>query len=438
MQFPEHKSYNILRIGLCADSKDLKRKILKMTNFIKRWQQQTIQDALKTRRVVLLSGSRQCGKTTLARALQTKDVEYRTLDDIGLLEAAKSDPHSFVKHESKTLIIDEVRRVPDLLLAIKMAVDNDTRSGQYLLTGSANLNAIPTARESLAGRIAKLRLRPLSQAEILGAQPIFLQRLFDGELKTDTYNEEKEQIIEYAMRGGYPEAIALPEKDRRAWHRDYTTALLDRDLQDVARIHRKEAVRELLNVLAAWSSKYMDISSITSKISVKRKATESYINALEALYLAERVPAWSSRDYDRIGKHPKIFMTDCGIMATLLDWRIDQIRLDSDRIGKLFETFAFNELMAQVDYNDYRMYHYRDWEKREIDFLIERPDDGALLGIEIKASTSASKNDFKHLRWFKENLAKTRPFTGIVLYAGTNTLSFGDDFKAVPFSAIWS
>ncbi len=155
----------------------------------------------------------------------------------------------------------------------------------------------------------------------------------------------------------------------------------------------------------------MDLSAIGSGLSIRRPTIESYINALETLYLVERVDPWTRTDYARIGKRSRLFMVDSSLMASLLRWKMDQVKFDPDRSGKLIETYAFNEIMAQVDAGDgrYELFHYRDREKREIDFLIER-ENSALLGIEIKAGSAISKSDFKHMKWFQKNLAKNRAF----------------------------
>ena len=409
-----------------------------MADYFTRWQHRTIETAMKERRVLLLTGPRQCGKTTMVRQLAAKDTEYRTLDDTTLKETAEADPQGFVEHDSGMLIIDEVQRVPSLLPAIKKVVDEDTRAGQFLLTGSADIQTLPNVQESLAGRVAKIRLRTLTEGEIRGSQPKFLQRAFDQELRFGWKVYDRDDVLEAAFRGGFPEAIALEGRARRRWHRDYIDALLERDLKDIARIHRHDAMRELVRVMAAWSAKFMDVSAIGTSLSIRRPTLESYINALETLYLVERVHPWTKTDYARVGKQSKLFMTDGGLMASILGWNLDQVRLDADRTGKLVESFAFNELAALVDMSDgeYELYHYRDREQREIDFLIER-DDGALLGIEIKAAASARKDDFKHLSWFRDNLAGDRPFVGIVLYAGTFSGSFGDGLWSVPFGAMW-
>lgn len=406
---------------------------------VERWQSAHVKRRLEDRRVVLLAGARQCGKTTLARALCGDETEYRTLDDMTLRDYAVDDPNNFVRHTAKTLIIDEIQRAPELLLAIKLVVDEDRRPGQFLLTGSTNLSAIPQAKESLAGRVAKIRLRPFAQGERLGTRPSFLQRAFEGKFTSELQKTSRDQLITAAFRGGYPEAIELDERGRRSWHRDYVSALLERDLADISRIHRLDAMRKLLEIVAAWSSKLMNVAEIGRGLSIKRPTVEAYLAALEALYLIERVPAWTKTDYERVGKHDKLFLADSGLMTTILNWRADQIKYDSDRVGKLIETFAYNELAAQCDlHEDFRLYHYRDRLQREIDFVIEREDDGSMIGIEVKASSTVKSEAFNHLRWFKANFCGDRRFHGIVLYSGERIASFGQGMLAVPMSALWS
>lgn len=404
-----------------------------------RWQSSSIEAALKTRRVVYLSGARQGGKSTLTQSMASIDRHYRTLDDLTLKQAAENDPQDFVHHDIQTLIIDEAQRVPLLLPAIKMAVDSDRRPGRFLLTGSVNIQSLPGVQESLAGRITNIRLRPLSQGEITSAEPAFLDRLFDRRFPTGGALFGRDEILSMALRGGFPEAITLKGRDRGNWHRDYITALIERDLRDITRIQRHGAMKNLVQILAAWSSKLMDISAIGTGLSIARPTLESYINALEMLYLIERVPPWTKTDYGRVGKHAKLFMTDSGLMASILNWGLDALPLDPDRSGKLVETFAFNEIAAQVDANNgvYALYHYRDREKREIDFLVER-EDGALLGLEVKAGTTVRNRDFQHLEWFRDNLVGKRRFTGIVLYSGDHAVSFGPDLWALPIGTMWS
>lgn len=410
-----------------------------MTDYI-RWQKSSLEEALASRRVVMLTGARQCGKTTLAKTLVDDSVSYRTLDDRTMRQAAENDPHLFVEHvaDGGALIIDEVQKVPDLLPAIKQVVDRDNRPGQFLITGSANILTLPTVQESLAGRIGKVRLRPLSQGEITNVKPLFLERAFVQDFKRGAKRHNRNDLIEVIFRGGFPEPIRLQGKARRGWHIDYIDALIEHDLNDVANIRRTDAMKDLLGVLAAWSSKFMDVSAIGANLAADRRTLASYISALRAFYIVESVSAWQKTDYDRVGKASKLFMADTGMIAALLNWKTADFASDADKVGKAFETFAYNELAVQIDAAEdaYQLYHYRDKDKREIDFLIER-NDRHKLALEIKSGISIKKSDFKHIEWFRDNLSKGAPVIGVVLYAGNDILPFGKNLWALPFDCMW-
>lgn len=422
-----------------------------------RWQEKRVMQALSTRRVLILAGCRQCGKTTLARGLAGADSIYRTLDDPTLMAAAQSDPAGFVAHADELMIIDEIQRVPALLQAIKRNVDDNQNPGRFLLTGSANIQSLPGVTESLAGRVRKLRLRPLTQGELLGNTPQFPQAAFREEFtafrsnhfSSDPFSSDPENLqgrafdqdfyITQALKGGYPEALRFEnEREIRQWHKDYVESLIERDLREIINIRRKDSMLTLLEILAAWSSNYMDVAKIGADLALQRPALESYINALETLYLVERVPAWTRTDYDRAGKRDKILMTDSGLMSSILNWRHERVRLDGKLYGKLLETYVFTQLAAILDAQeeDYSLFHYRDREKREIDFLVEN-ENGDLLGLEVKAASAISRESFKHLEWFKTNLAGEHRFTGLVLYTGEHIVSFGPGLWALPISALW-
>ena len=402
-----------------------------------RWLASRLLYTLSQRRVVLLSGPRQSGKTTLVKSLDAT-ANYLTLDDITLLASAKQDPISFVKRQANLLIIDEVQRVPDLLLAIKQTVDQDASNGQYLLTGSAKITHQPNVQESLAGRVGKLHLRTLSQGEIESKQPQFLENAFQQKFLKSNAVFDKDIIIALALRGGFPEPLSSTPKQRSLWHRDYIEALIDHDMREIINIRRRESLYTLLEIFSAWSSKLIDYENIGSNLSLTRQTLEAYSNALEALFLIERLPAWTKTDYARIGRKPKVFLSDSGLMASILKWQQTRIRMDDDKVGKLTETFVYTELAANIECADeYQLYHYRDREKREIDFIIER-EDGAILAIEVKAGMTIKQDAFKHLKWFSENLLNNRAFIGVVLYSGNEILSFGDNLWAVPIGSLWA
>lgn len=156
------------------------------------------------------------------------------------------------------------------------------------------------------------------------------------------------------------------------------------------------------------------------------------------MYLIERLQPWTKTDYQRVGRQSKLFVTDSALVCSLLKWNIDEVMLNSDRSGKIIETFIYNELATHVDAHDglYALYHYRDRTGHEVDFIVER-EDGQLLGIEVKAGSSVGIEDFKHLIWMRDHLAPDRFSVGIVLYTGEHILRFGESMWAVPFSDIW-
>jgi predicted AAA+ superfamily ATPase len=274
--------------------------------------------------------------------------------------------------------------------------------------------------------------------EILGKKPTFLETSFKRLWPITLKGYDKVAILKLAFRGGYPEAVQLGEKERRNWHLDYAESLLRRDLKQIANIQRQTAMEELLSILSAWSSKLMDISAICSKLGVDRKTLVSYINILVSLFIFERVFPWINTDYEWAGRREKIFITDTGLMASLLNYRLEDVLLDQDRSGKIIETFVFNQLAALCDLKkSFLLRHYRDRTGREIDFVIEN-DQKEILGIEVKSSSSFSTSDARHLYWFKQNIAKDKPFVGIIIYTGENTLSLGNDIYAVPMAALWN
>ena len=403
----------------------------------KRWQTDRVLHQLACRRGVNLTGARQVGKSTLTEMLNLKNARRWSLDDDDICKAAADDAKGFVKHgDSETVVIDEIQKVPSLLNAIKMVVDRDSSKGQYLLTGSANIRFAKMVRDSLAGRLGTVRLRQLAFAEIEGRGPDFLdvafRRGFEGR---DFGGFGKRDILHLAFEGGYPEARTLPPPDRRDWFKSYLDDLLTKDVQDITEIRKVETLRKVSISLVAHSAQFLSVNELSAKAELAKATLQNYIAALKALYLFDSVPAWAKSDYELVGKREKLFATDSALVANLLGWNESAAYLDESQYGKLVETWVYNQLAAIAETGlDYSISHYRDSNKREIDFIVERSD-GALLGIEAKAGSALGAEDFRHLKWFAKNLAKGE-FTGIVLYSGEHTLRFGEGFYAVPLAAL--
>lgn len=407
-----------------------------MSDNIPRWAAKAVEHALSVRRIVYIAGARQCGKTTLLDQVSVPGADRRTLDDDAFRRAAASSPKEFVARTGPgPMLIDEVQKVPDLFSAIKMQVDRDRTPGQYLITGSTSLAANPNIHESLAGRMKTVRLRSLSEGEFLRLSPGFLDGAFEGDFEKPPSGYDKRRIIDFAFRGGYPEAADLPPEERADWHRDYLDTLLARDVRDIQEIRNLPALRRMAVGLAGYSSKFLNKAEFARAYEVSKPTVDTYVAALEALYLFDPVPAWTPRDYDRAVKSPKWFASDTGTMAALLDWSRDDVFFDDDRSGKLMETFAHHELAAEADLaGRYRIYHYRDEDKREVDFILS-DGEGRLLGIEVKSGSAVRSDDFKHLDWFRGKFSPD--MVCIVLYTGDIVLPFGSKRYAVPFSSLF-
>ncbi|MDR2268116.1 MAG: ATP-binding protein [Holosporaceae bacterium] len=437
----------------------------------KRWQENSLVESLKTSRVTILAGARQCGKTTIANQLASAaagDIDFRSLDDVAMLTSARADPHGFVHHNKRTLIIDEIQRAPDLLMAIKKEVDENPAHGRFLITGSADIQSLPTVSESLAGRVSKVLLHPLSQGEIAGSCPNFIEKALQQQFHCDGIT--KREALELAVKGGFPESVlsnrSLSEpnnfekflgadgaEDRRSrerydetrnafnWCNNYVTTLIEHDLRDISNIRRHGALKELIKVLAAWSSKFMDKAGITSALSITKPTFDSYFFLVQNMFLVDTLEPWLKTDYEYVSKKHKIFMSDTGLMAGILGWNLDQVEFDQDKCGKLMETFVHNQLVAEIDASsgNYSLYQYRDSEKREIDFIVQNRHND-ILAIEVKSGSNVSSDSFKHIKWFREMNQKRgimKNFVGIVVYTGRNIAKFGNNLWAIPLDALW-
>lgn len=393
--------------------------------------------ALKDTPVVLVTGPRQCGKTTLVRKLIAGNREFLTLDDDTVLAAALSDPTGLVRGLDNCTI-DEIQRAPDLLRSIKRSVDEDRRAGRFLLTGSANLLTVPQVSESLAGRMEIVTLFPLSQAEIRGTMPAFLKTAFQGKLSKPGHFLIGEALAEAVLTGGYPEMLRREQPERRrAWARDYIRAIVQRDVRDIAEIEKLDQMPRLLQVLAQHSGQLINFSQMGGQIGFDDKTTKKYIAILEQLFLVRRVEPWYRNPLKRVVKTPKLHFLDSGLLATLVGVAAERVKKDRGVFGGLLETFVFSEILKQTSWMESTcaLYHYRDKDQNEVDIVVEDRA-GALVGVEVKASATVNTGDFKGLRKFAEACGNDFKL-GVVLYDGETSVPFGDRLYAAPLSCLW-
>ena len=405
---------------------------------IPRFIEQRIRDTLTDTRVVMINGPRQSGKTTLAKVLIDDGYDYLTLDDENVLEAAKYDPIGFIRGLDRA-VIDEVQRAPQLLPAIKKSVDEDTRPGRFILTGSANILTIPTVSESLAGRMEVMDLHPFSQSEIIKSPSSFLSLAFQGEIPKPIENIVGDDLLGLILGGGYPEALSKKNPNRqRQWYRSYVEAILKRDVREISNVHKLTEMPDLLKVLSHYSAQLLNTADIGNKVGLDHKTVQRYIGILEQVFLIRRLKAWHRNELKRLVKAPKLHLLDSGLMAAVQGLTLERIQKDRTLCGPLFETFVHSELTKQATWfeDEISFYHYRDKDGDEVDIVLEN-DIGEIIGIEVKAASTVQKSDFRGLQ--KLCTATGDNFKlGIVLHDGDNTLSFGDKILAAPFSALWS
>jgi len=393
--------------------------------------------ALKDTPVVLVTGPRQCGKTTLVRSVVAAGREFITMDDDTVLASARTDPAGLVRSLRK-VTIDEIQRAPDLLRAIKRAVDDNRQPGRFLLTGSANLLAVPLVSESLAGRMEIVNLLPLSQAEIHRRKPGFLRAAFEGKAGRCGETMTGRQLVDAVLTGGYPEMLRRKQPERRrAWARDYVRAIVQRDVRDIADVEKLAQMPRLLQVLTHYSGQLTNFTEIGGQVGFDDKTTRKYIGIMEQLYLVRRVEPWFRNQLKRLVKTPKLHFLDSGLLAALLAVTPERIRLDRTIFGSLLETFVFTELLKQIAWagNACALYHYRDKDQNEVDFVVE-DDAGSVVGIEVKASATVTSSDFKGLRKLADGCGAAFK-AGIVLYDGERQSPFGERLFAAPLSCLW-
>jgi predicted AAA+ superfamily ATPase len=398
-----------------------------------------VETALADTRVVLIAGPRQAGKTTLARQFSGSDRPYITLDDVGSLNAARTDPIGFIRG-IKRAVIDEVQRAPELMLAIKESVDRDDEPGRFLLTGSANLATIPAIADSLAGRLAVVPLLPFAQSEIRSTPGRLLDRLFAGE---EPYVAEDtvvgDDLMLTVLRGGYPEVLRRTTPSRRtAWLQDYVNLILDRDVRDIASIDQLDRLPRLLDVLAEHAGQMVNHSSFGAALGLSSITAQKYVAILERLYLIRTLVPWSNNRLNRLVKTPKLHFLDTGLLAALREDEANALRDNKTRFGPLLESFVVSELLKLESWSDRRLSfsHYRTKDRDEVDVVIEDRR-GRIVGIEVKASATVKSDDFRGLRQLQEAVGE-RFVRGLVLHDHDRVTPFGEKLQGAPLSLLWT
>ncbi|GGP00448.1 hypothetical protein GCM10012278_01070 [Nonomuraea glycinis] len=401
-----------------------------------------VNEALGDTRVVLVNGARRVGKSTLVRmtAGGRGPTEWRDLDAAMHRCAAQEDPDGFVAF-AESMVIDEVQRVPDLVLAIKSQVDNDPRPGRYLLTGSSRLLAHRDLPDTLPGRMETIELWPLSQGEIEGAPDGFVDAVFTegrGAALRHSSQVSRNDYAERLVRGGFPEAISRKSpRSKRRFFDSYLGDLIAREVRQLAEIERTGELRALIQLLAARSGQLLVGAALSRELGISASTVHRYLALLEEVFLIKRIPAWSRNLSNRAIATPKVAFVDSGVAANLLGVDARGLIRPNTVFGPLLEGFVLMELARQLTWADepVELYHYRTKDGMKVDAVLEHRQ-GRVVGIEVKASSTVRADDFRGLRHLADRLGEDF-VAGIVLHTGTLTLPFGDKMRAMPVSALW-
>jgi predicted AAA+ superfamily ATPase len=395
-----------------------------------RYVKKKVVTALKDTPAIIIVGPRQCGKTTLAKQIIGESWTYITLDDVNQLQFAKNDPVGFIRNiTAKHVVIDEVQRVPELILSIKQSIDENRLSGRFLLTGSADALTLPRVADSLAGRLEIVSLLPLAT---------FLTKIVSGHAPESQQVRIREQLISNVIAGGFPEALLRKEESRRvAWFSQYILSIVQKDMKDLGQIEHLDVMPRLIQMMCNQVGSLVNYTEVGNALGLSRQTVSKYLKLLEQLFIFQELPAWHRNQNKRLSKTPKAHVVDSGLLCALRRINHEKIKREPQLFGNLLENYVLCELRRLASWNDEQLYfsHYRDKDQVEVDIVIETMS-GDVIGIEVKASATLRKQDFQGLERLRK-LAGKNFLMGIVLYDGDHTNALDKTIFSAPIGSLW-
>ncbi|MEJ6549019.1 ATP-binding protein [Corynebacterium sp. USCH3] len=421
---------------------------------VPRFQSAAVEEALSDTPVVVVHGARQVGKSTLVAELGARcrePVLTVTFDDPETLEFARLDPTGFVEQAgSGTLIIDEVQRVPEIMLPLKANVDRDRRPGRFLLTGSADVFRVRGIGDSLAGRVESVRLMPFSQGERARREvpEDFVAALFRRPAVADLSRVLGEGGTaiggplspDVALAGGFPEATVRTPRRRNAWFRTYIRRLADHDAYEYRGGGFPDEMERLTRLLAAGGATEIVQSRLAAHLGTSDSTMATYLRTLRTMNLLVEVPSWTRPVRGRTVRRPKAALTDTGLSASL--GRLTQENLQKPGMrefyGAVVEQLVMLELLKQQGWSaeEFEIYHYRDNDDLEVDLVIDLLD-GRLVAIEVKSGQTVKTDAFKKLERFRDKVSD-HEVIGVVLHGGRGVQLLHGWIYVLPVQALWT
>lgn len=394
-----------------------------------------VKEALGQLPVVVLTGMRQSGKSTLLLNEGFLEERYYTnLDVFTSLEEARENPEAILDQPGQ-VTIDEAQRAPDLLLAIKVLVDAKREPGRFLLSGSANFLLMEKVSESLAGRAIYLYLRPMTRREVAGKTrgTPFLVKMLAGGKPPRRRGEVIPLKNQEVLTGGMPPVCTAEVKNRELWLEGYEQTYVERDVRNLASVGDLASFRRILRLAANRTAQILNISGFATDAGVNVATAKRYLGLLETSFMIFMIPPYLGNRASRLIKSPKVFLADSGLASHLIG--LDSIN-DSPLKGHLFETYVAQNLLAIMEAHQpkARLHFWQVQGRHEVDFVIEHGS--KVLAVEVKSGTRWSGRDLSGLKAF---LSVTPNCTGAILaYNGEEQVSLGDRLWAVPLGTLLS
>jgi predicted AAA+ superfamily ATPase len=395
-----------------------------------------LQAAAEDHPVVILTGARQVGKSTLLRhADPFRNWRYHTMDDFDALRQAQEHPEGLWAG-TDDVVIDEVQRAPELLPAIKRAVDQHPRKYRFVLSGSANLLLMKAAGESLAGRAVYLVLDPLTLGEINASPPpTILAELLSGNLPAESTQPVPPDPTRWILRGFMPALLRLSGSDAwLRWWEGYLTTYLERDLRQLSQIESLVDFRRVMQLLTLRSAQLLNQSELARDAQVSQPTIHRYINLLESTYLFERLPPYATSHSTRLVKAPRAIWADTGLAVYLAGY-FDELSLRQSReLGCFFETMIYQHLRVQTAMLTprARLYFWRTRTGNEVDFVVEHGR--RVIAIEAKMTDNPGYRHTEGLRKFMAEHPTTA--AGVLLHSGSRVVRLEEKIVALPWTLL--
>ncbi|MGH3274492.1 MAG: ATP-binding protein [Streptosporangiaceae bacterium] len=411
-----------------------------MTEYLPRLVDALLAELLADHPAVLIAGPRACGKTTTARRHSTGRLR---LDRPAESAVARADPDAALADGPFPLLVDEWQLVPDVLGAVKRAVDEGSGSGRFILTGSTQAD-LTAAGWPATGRLIRVGMHGLTERELDGriAQPPLLDRIVTSGLDHVGVPRDAPDVRGYlarALRGGFPDvALMSSDRSRRRWLSSYIDQLVSRDLALVGTVRDPVRLRRYLQALAASTGGIPTVKTLIDTVRIDRSTAAAYDTLLESLFITERLPAWSGNRLSRLIRLPKRHIVDPAFLGPLLGVDLRGAMRDGDLIGRILDSFVVAQLRADCVVSDLAplLFHLRDTNGRHEVDIVAQFADGRVIGIEVKATAAPGPADARHLRWLRDTIGSTFA-AGIVLHTGPRAFRFDNTIYALPICALW-